>query len=223
MEKSPTQVVVEFANKEDEANPFAGNKDKEEFKMFVLPSDLIPVVDKSGTAGTAPADFTMADLDKSKFFTANEQDGNLIHKAAATTRGRGLAGFVTSLDFDYSESTYETATLTRRAPKMIKVSMAFSPIHDIAPGMDHNGGFRAPLYPVGDIMTQLSQDEIRNVEAYGIKKETTPDTVMGKEKLDDSALKTASPAYNDSAGSKAPGTDPGRHFRKALSGVVKDK
>jgi hypothetical protein len=33
--------------------------------------------------------------------------------------------------------------------------MSFEPIHDIAPGLDHQGFNRAPLYPVGDLMGRV--------------------------------------------------------------------
>jgi hypothetical protein len=35
---------------------------------------------------------------------------------------------------------------------MCKVTLAFTPIHDIAPGLDHLGFNRAPVYPVGTYM-----------------------------------------------------------------------
>ena len=225
--KTPTQVEVKFKEPSGEANPFAGTGN-EEATMFVLPSDLIPIVDETG-ANAAGADATLSidDLETAKFFTAQDADGNAIHKAAATTRGRGLAGFITSLDFDYSEATYETATLTRRAPKMVKISMAFAPIHDIAPGMDHNGGFRAPLYPVGDIMAHLSQDELRNVEAYGIDPASVPNTVMGKKKNEPKGLKLATESYmaKDAEGNKklVEATSPSTQFRADQSSMVKIK
>ena len=50
---------------------------------------------------------------------------------------------------------------------MVKVSISFAPIHDIAPGMDSQGGIRAPLYPVGDISSHLAGDELANVHDYG--------------------------------------------------------
>ena len=89
-------------------------------------------------------------------------------KAYDSTRGRGLAGFITSMAFDYSQSTYETSSLTRRAPTMIKITMGFSPIHDIAPGMDADGGNRAPIYPVGSISSRMAGDELCDSEEFGI-------------------------------------------------------
>jgi hypothetical protein len=85
-----------------------------------------------------------------KFFS-DGPSGNVIARSFKTTRGRGLAGFITSLDFDYSESTYETTRLGSRAPKLLKINMQFAPVHDIPPGLDHFGINRAPLYNVGSI------------------------------------------------------------------------
>ena len=41
---------------------------------------------------------------------------------------------------------------------MIKCSIAFSPIHDIVPGLDNNGMMRAMNYPVGGIAGPLGTD-----------------------------------------------------------------
>jgi hypothetical protein len=45
-----------------------------------------------------------------------------------------------------------------RAPKLLKITVGFSPIHDITPGIDHNGFNAAPIYNVGDIMEAASGD-----------------------------------------------------------------
>jgi hypothetical protein len=36
-----------------------------------------------------------------------------------------------------------------RAPKYAEISLSFTPIHDISPGIDSQGFNRAPIYPVG--------------------------------------------------------------------------
>ena len=74
--------------------------------------------------------------------------------------GRGLAGFITGFDIDWDESPWEVA-LGSRAPQTVKISITFSPIHDIAPGIDHDGFNRAPIYNVGDLIKPVAQD------AYG--------------------------------------------------------
>jgi hypothetical protein len=43
----------------------------------------------------------------------------------------------------------------KRAPRSCKVQMSFEPIHDIAPGLDHEGINRAPIYPVGSLVNNL--------------------------------------------------------------------
>ena len=58
---------------------------------------------------------------------------------------RGLAGFITQLDVNYNESNWETSRIGSKAPMLVKVTLNFAPIHDIPPGIDHNGMMRAPV------------------------------------------------------------------------------
>jgi hypothetical protein len=75
---------------------------------------------------------------------------NPIVKAFESTRGRGLAGVITQLDFAWlDQTTWTTGVPGSRAPKACKVTLSFSPMHDIAPGIDHHGMNRAPIYNVG--------------------------------------------------------------------------
>jgi hypothetical protein len=76
-------------------------------------------------------------------------DNNVIVKSFESAGGKGLAGFIESMNFDwYNQTTWDT-DLDRTAPKMCKVTLSFSPIHDITPGLDQHGYNRAPVYPVG--------------------------------------------------------------------------
>jgi hypothetical protein len=79
--------------------------------------------------------------------------GNAVARSFRSAGGKGLAGFIDSLGFDwYDRNTWETkAVAGYKAPKMCKVTVSFSPIHDIAPGLDWQGGNRAPIYPVGPL------------------------------------------------------------------------
>jgi hypothetical protein len=43
--------------------------------------------------------------------------------------------------------------------------MAFIPIHDIAPGLDHEGFNRAPIYPVGNLVNAVVEND--ETEPYG--------------------------------------------------------
>ena len=85
----------------------------------------------------------------SEFFSS---DNNALVKAFESSKGRGLACFVESLGLDWMDGgnvMWETAAAGSRAPKMCKVTMNFSVVHDIAPGIDANGFNRAPVYTVG--------------------------------------------------------------------------
>ena len=80
---------------------------------------------------------------------------NSIVKSFESAGGKGLAGVIESMNFDwYNQTTWEIAPGST-APKMCKVTIAFSPIHDITPGIDHMGYNRAPIYPVGNAMNTV--------------------------------------------------------------------
>lgn len=168
LSKKPYQYKVKFKIKDDPANP---NDPSKEGYMLVLATDLKPIQDKKTKAFDDSKTFDTA---ASEFFTSKN---NSIISAYESTAGRGLAGFITSMNFDYSQSTYEVGSLTRRAPMWLKVTMGFAPIHDIPPGMDSTGGNRAPLYPVGSISSHMAGDELADVREFGVdnKKEGIKD------------------------------------------------
>jgi len=80
----------------------------------------------------------------------------------SSSYGQGLAGFITNLNVEFQDSTWETNNSTEGdnrgslAPHSVKITLGFSPIHDIAPGLDHEGIMRAPIYDVGSINNTLS-------------------------------------------------------------------
>jgi hypothetical protein len=74
---------------------------------------------------------------------------NAIAKSFQDTGGRGLAGFIETMNFDWHDKVTWEIGLGRTAPKMCKVTLTFSPVHDISPGIDHLGFNRGPIYPVG--------------------------------------------------------------------------
>jgi hypothetical protein len=89
--------------------------------------------------------------------------GNAVSRSFRSSGGKGLAGFIDSISFDwYDKVTWspgigeEGDTYGRVAPKMCKVTIAFTPVHDITPGLDHDGANRAPIYPVGPLAPQKS-------------------------------------------------------------------
>ncbi len=115
--------------------------------------------------------------------TSNDK-ANPIIKSFESARGRGLAGFMTELSFDYAEMPWEVKW-GKRAPQMMKVSVTFKPIHDVPMGLDSTGMMRSVAYPVG-LSGQLNTDvyddgdiqsEVIGEAASGI--ETTPSDESG--------------------------------------------
>lgn len=83
---------------------------------------------------------------------------NVVVRSFESTAGRGLAGFVTSMNMDWKSPTWETTRFGARAPQWAQVTMTFAPIHDIAPGLDADGFNRAPIYNVGGAVRRVGLD-----------------------------------------------------------------
>ena len=83
---------------------------------------------------------------------------NPFVKAYESTAGRGLAGTIGSVTFDWLSDFPWEIDHNSRAPMGCKISFTFNVIHDLPPGLDHSGYNRAPLYNVGDIMKNISDD-----------------------------------------------------------------
>lgn len=81
-----------------------------------------------------------------QFFSA---DNNAVVKGFEAAKGRGIACVIESMSLDWNNVPWETTVLEARAPKMCKITMQMSVIHDIAPGLDADGFNRAPVYSVG--------------------------------------------------------------------------
>ena len=86
------------------------------------------------------------------------KSNNPITRAYESGISRGLAGFITQLDVNYNEVNWETSRIGSKAPILVKITINFAPIHDIPPGLDHNGMLRAPVYNVGRINNQFFGD-----------------------------------------------------------------
>jgi len=86
---------------------------------------------------------------------------NFLVRSFESAMGRGLAGFITSLEVDWklNESTWETDR-GAIAPKLLEVSFNFSPIHDIPMGLDSSGMMRSVAYNVGEFSKTIGQDSI---------------------------------------------------------------
>lgn len=86
-------------------------------------------------------------LDALNSFMSPEK--NALVKSFESVKGKGLAGHMTNVSIDWMDKVTWETTPGSRAPKMCTIQFSFSPIHDIEPGLDHNGYNRAPIWPVG--------------------------------------------------------------------------
>ena len=108
--------------------------------------------------GTAAVD-TLAD----KLMATEEKqfmlpENNPITRAFDTTKGRGLAGTIDGFTFNWLDDfPWETAW-NARAPMGVNIDFSLNVIHDLPPGLSHDGFNRAPLYNVGEIMRHVAGD-----------------------------------------------------------------
>jgi hypothetical protein len=95
-------------------------------------------------------------------------ENNSVVKSFESAAGMGLAAVVTSLNFTWMDAQWGVGEdgPGNRAPRSCKVQMAFIPIHDIAPGLDHEGFNRAPIYPVGNLVNAIVEGGEQ--EPYGL-------------------------------------------------------
>jgi len=96
----------------------------------------------------ATAESTAPEAGKSFF----DPSTNAVVRAFETTRGKGLAGMISSMKFTWMDgnNTWEV-TRGSRAPTWCKVAISMDIIHDLPLGMSHDGFMIAPAYPVGNI------------------------------------------------------------------------
>lgn len=87
---------------------------------------------------------------------AKDDSNNAIIRAFESAGGKGLAGSIRSLSYDwYNDETLWETKKGSRAPTVCRVNIQFNPIHDIPMGLDHNGMNRAPAYPVGNLVRNM--------------------------------------------------------------------
>jgi hypothetical protein len=154
-------------------------------------SDLIPVTDlpetnEDGSLKQSAQDKLAAEQELLNTINQNGGAGNMfspltnpIVRSFEEAGGKGLAGVITSLSFEWTDMPWETDRYGARAPKMCEVSISFAPVHDIAPGIDHYGFNRAPVYNVGEAMNGVAGDA--DDEIQGGK--TRFDVIKGVEEL----------------------------------------
>lgn len=108
--------------------------------------------------GLADDPGTISDTDISTVRDFFDGSNNAIVRSFESVAGRGLAGVITSMAFDWKTPTWDTRGIGRRAPQWCQVIMTFMPIHDITPGIDEHGFNRAPIYNVGGITNDIASD-----------------------------------------------------------------
>lgn len=113
--------------------------------FILVKSEVFTAEDVESIASDAIASF---------FSTSN----NFVVRSFESVAGRGLAGFITNMSFDWFTPTWEVSKRGKRAPQWCEVTLTFSPVHDIPPGLDENGFNRAPIYSVGEIASGISGD-----------------------------------------------------------------
>ena len=111
---------------------------------------------------------------ENKFLNA---ENNPFTRAFETTMGRGLAGKLGGITFDWLDQAFPWETdYNSRAPMGCKITFSLDVIHDIPPGLDYAGYNRAPLYNVGRVMKDISGDVYNdggmNSETYYNKSRT---------------------------------------------------
>jgi hypothetical protein len=127
--------------------------------MSIVDMSLEDTIAKSVSAGIPGELFDMG-----KLLTSRQESlfmnpvVNPYTKALESTMGRGIAGVLQNITFNWIQDFPWEVEHNSRAPIGVKISFGFDVIHDLPPGIDHTGFNRAPLYNVGGIMKNLSGD-----------------------------------------------------------------
>ena len=100
-----------------------------------------------------------------QFFASDDaENANPIMRAFESTKGRGLAGFIKNIRFDWNDATWNTNGFGKRAPMFCRIDISFAPVHDINPGIDASGFNTAPIYRVGEISDALNTTVEKDAE-----------------------------------------------------------
>ena len=127
----------------------------------------------SGFAVTSPAEIPAEPPTDTEINNMRDRlfgDKNPIMRSFETTAGRGLAGVITSLNFDWGLNdtiNWDTRNFGYKAPKGCKISISFTPIHDITPGLDNDGMIRAPVFNVAGSSPHNHEDVHPRATASG--------------------------------------------------------
>lgn len=196
-EGSPSQAVTNYLSN-DQAN------------------DLRTVV-KLGidTTLNSPTSEFATEFDKGKTGLLTNKDfydsnNNSIVRSFESTRGRGVAGFITSLALSYEGANWETK-FGKKAPKMVTIAMGFTPVTDLPLGLDYDGYMRNPSHPVGrfagsfgDVYDEFSKKFDKTVSPPDFNRSTLQRKLFGGQAAADLLLDGVM-AASDAAKDNEPG------------------
>lgn len=115
---------------------------------YVIPTQALRITDASKKEIVLKAYSVSGGAFAGNLSDFMSETNNAIAKSFADTGGKGLAGFIETMSFDWYDKVTWELHQGHIAPKMCKVTLTFAPIHDISPGIDHLGYNRAPIYPI---------------------------------------------------------------------------
>jgi len=191
------EYVVTWTDPDNSADPYSkALADKGHYHHYiVLQEDL-----QADIPAPAELDETVTlDEQMDNIAAFFDPTNNAIVSSFEAAGGRGLAGFITSFDMDWNTALWDMSKMGRRAPTAMKISMAFSPIHDIPPGLDNNGFMRAVNYPVGQISSMFGTDQ-----------------------YDEASSSTVNVSLPDGASRRAGGVDAGKLTRDRFEAAVNE-
>jgi hypothetical protein len=120
---------------------------------------------KAGISGES-VDNLLGDVLSSEPAKFMDKSNNPITRAFESSMGRGLAGKLGNISFKWLEGDIPWDTdFNSRAPIGCTISFDLAVIHDLPPGLSHDGYNRAPIYNVGNIMKHVSGDPNNNIES----------------------------------------------------------
>ena len=182
------QDVATFLSSQNASAAFKTAAGKTEFLIFSKGFEDAEMSDKyfrskyegDSSVQTAANDLKKLtqDMPTADFFNAGSSpNGNAIVRSFESTRGRGVAGFITSLALDYGMGNHPWDDRPgSRAPMIVKISMGFAPITDLPLGLDYNGDIRNPSHPVGQYAGSFG-DVYSDINTSNGFSNTTPPTL----------------------------------------------
>jgi len=119
--------------------------------------ELIQSLDSVANAVNLDVSSILDDAASSGLAGFMSPQNNAVVRAFENNKGRGLAGVITQLTFNWLDFNWET-DWGARAPMGTKVTISFECMHDLPPGLDASGYMRAPTHNVGSVMNTIAGD-----------------------------------------------------------------